>query len=87
MLAFTAPVCPLTVLAWRLGALSLTELWWRYADMGGNHPQPSLGAYLAGTADWPPTEHNVLAHTLNERLWEAGFPSLAPSRERQDVGA
>jgi hypothetical protein len=51
VLASTAPVCPLTVLAWRLEALSLTDLWWRYAGMGGNHRQSSLGAYLAGTAE------------------------------------
>jgi hypothetical protein len=86
VLASTAPVCPLTVLAWRLEALSLTDLWWRYAGMGGNHRQSSLGAYLAGTAEWTPTEHNVLAHALNENLWAVGCPSLAPYRDREDLG-
>jgi hypothetical protein len=82
----TAPACPLTVLAWRLGTLPLTELWWRYVELGGSCRQHALTAYLGGTAEWTPTEHNVLAHALNEYLWEVGCPSLAPYRAHEDPG-
>jgi len=78
--ASNAPVCPLTLLAWRLGALPSTDLWWRYVALGGNRGQPALAAYLAGTTQWPVSEHNVLAHALNESLWDAGHASLAPYR-------
>jgi len=82
----TTPVCPLTVLAWRLADLPLTDLWWQYVSLGGNRRQPALAGYLGGTAEWPDTEHNVLAHALNEGLWEIGYPSLARYRERDDLG-
>jgi hypothetical protein len=80
----TAPVCPLTVFAWRLGALSVTDLWWRYTELGGNRPRAALLEYLAGTAAWPASEHNVLTQALNECLWDLGHPSLAPYRELAD---
>lgn len=74
------PVCPLTLAAWRLGGLSLSDLWGRYLGLGGDRPKPALAAYLDGAARWPDTEHNVLAQTLNEGLWDLGLPSLAPQR-------
>ena len=77
----TALVCLLTLTAWRLGGLTLSDLWWRYVVLGGSHLQKELAAYLDGTAVWPDTEHNVLAHTINESLWDLGVPSLAPYRE------
>ena len=86
MYTSTAPACTLTVLAWRLGTLPLTELWWRYVELGGSCRQRALTAYLGGTAEWTPTEHNVLAHALNEYLWEVGCPSLAPYRAHEDPG-
>ncbi|MGY1733536.1 hypothetical protein ACI798_18665 [Geodermatophilus sp. SYSU D01045] len=76
----SAPVCPLTVIAWRLGGSTLSDLWWRYLTVGGDHPQAALAAYLDGSAAWPDTEHDVLAQVLNEALWELGIPSLAPHR-------
>ena len=84
MTACTATACPLTVIAWRLGALTVTDLWWRYVGLGGNHPRGELAAYLDGTACWPDPEHDVLAQTLNEGLWELGCPSLVPLRDRAD---
>ena len=86
MHASTTSVCSLTVLAWRLGALPLTDLWWRYIELGGNHRQPSFAAYLTGTISWPDQEHNVLAHALNEALWDVGCSSLAPYRGHVDPG-
>jgi hypothetical protein len=77
----TAPACPLTLIAWRLGALPVTDLWWRYTALGGNRPGAAVVEYLAGTAAWPASEHNALTQALNEYLWELGHPSLAPYRE------
>jgi hypothetical protein len=76
-----APACPLTVLAWRLGALTAAELWWRYTELGGNRPPAALVEYLAGTVPWTAAEHNTLVQALNECLWDLGHPSLAPYRE------
>jgi hypothetical protein len=37
-------VCPLTVWAWRLGALAPADLWQRYIDLGGSVGPGELGA-------------------------------------------
>ena len=79
-----APASPLTVIAWRLGALTVSDLWWRYIALGGNRPRAELTAYLAGTAAWPAPDHNTLAQALNEGLWELGHPSVAPYRNLPD---
>jgi hypothetical protein len=79
--ASPASVCPLTVIAWRLGDLAVTDLWWRYTELGGNRPRAALVEYLAGTAAWSASEHNTLAQALNEYLWDLGHPSVAPYRE------
>jgi hypothetical protein len=80
----TAPACSLTVIAWRLGALTVPDLWWRYTGLGGTQSRAALVDYLAGTAAWRPFEHNVLVQALNECLWDLGHPSLAPYRELPD---
>ena len=84
MSTLTAPACPLTLVAWRLGAFTVTDLWWRYMELGGNRPRAALVGYLAGTIPWSAAEHNVLVQALNECLWELGHPSLAPYRELAD---
>lgn len=81
MLASQRPVCPLTLAAWRLSGLTLSDLWGRYLGLGGRLPQTALVGYLDGAAAWPDMEHNVLAQALNENLWDLGLPSLAPPRE------
>jgi hypothetical protein len=60
------------------GRLPLSDLWWRYAGLGGQHSQAAVAGYLNGAVVWADAEHNVLAQTLNEILWDAGLPSLAP---------
>jgi hypothetical protein len=79
--ASPAPADPLTVIAWRLGALTVTDLWWRYTALGGNCPRAALMEYLAGTTAWSASDHNVLTQALNECLWDLGHPSMAPYRE------
>jgi hypothetical protein len=80
----TAAACPLTVIAWRLGGLTLDDLRWRHLALGGMSSCAALAEYLGGTAVWPDVAHNVLAQTLNEALWELGHPSLAPYRSPRD---
>ncbi|MGY1623198.1 hypothetical protein ACI789_13445 [Geodermatophilus sp. SYSU D00965] len=65
--------------------MPLTDLWWRYTALGGHQPRSALADYLVDAAAWPAAEHNVLAQTLNENLWDLGLPSLAPHRELQDA--
>lgn len=77
------PVCPLTLAAWGLGGLTLSDLWERYLGLGGCHQQTALVAYLDGAAAWPDMEHNMLAQALNENLWALGLPSLAPPHEAE----
>jgi hypothetical protein len=74
-----APPCPLTVIAW-LGGLTFNDLWWRHLALGGMSSRAALAGCLLGTTPWPATAHNVLAHSLNEALWELGCPGLAPYR-------
>jgi hypothetical protein len=76
------PACPLTVCAWWLGFLTLTDLWGHYLMLGGTATYDDLAAYLRGTAFWSVREHNVLAQALNEHLWDLGLPDLAPLRRR-----
>jgi hypothetical protein len=78
--AAPAPHCALTVIAWRLGGLTLNDVWWRLLELGGTSSHAALASYLLETTAWPATAHNVLAQTLNEALWDIGCPSLAPYR-------
>jgi hypothetical protein len=75
-----APACGLTLVAWRMADLTPPELWWRYIGLGGNRTSDALDHYLAGTAEWPAAEHNILAQALNERLWDLRCPTLVPHR-------
>ena len=77
----SSAVCPLTLIAWRLGTVPGRELWCHYVALGGNRSWAELVDYLAGTTAWTHLEHNVLAQALNEDLWDLGYPSLAPYRE------
>lgn len=81
----TAPACPLTVIAWRLGGLTLHDLWWQHLTLGGMSSRAVLAEYLHGATAWPTAAHNVLAQTLNEALWDLGCPSVAPYRNPWDV--
>ncbi|MGY1606759.1 MULTISPECIES: hypothetical protein [unclassified Geodermatophilus] len=71
---------PLTVIAWRMGRLPVTALWWDYVSCGGNRSRAELADYLSGAGRWSDSEHNVLAQALNEALWDVGCPSLAALR-------
>jgi hypothetical protein len=81
--ASAAPACELTSVAWRMADLTAPEVWWRYIGLGGNRAPGALADYLDGTAEWPASEHNILAQVLNERLWDLACPTLVPHRHPQ----
>jgi hypothetical protein len=80
MPALTA-VCPLTLIAWRLSDSLVRDLWGDYLKLGGNRPHAAVVEYLDGTTLWSDIEHDILAHAVNESLWDLGHPSLAPYRD------
>jgi hypothetical protein len=80
----TTPACPLTVIAWRPGGLTLEGLWSDHLALGGMSSRTALADYLRGTATWPVGAHDILAQTLDEALGELGCSSLAPHRNPWD---
>jgi hypothetical protein len=68
-------------LARREAGLSLGDLWLRYFALGGNASPTELEAYLTGDGTPHPHDYDLVAHALNESLWELGRPSEAPYAE------
>ena len=56
--------------AFRHAELTVQELWLRYFALGGDAGPTEVDAYLNGLMDFSPSEHNVLALAVNERLNE-----------------
>ncbi|SFF32382.1 PP2C family protein-serine/threonine phosphatase [Blastococcus tunisiensis] len=56
--------------AMQFADLSLEQLWMRYFSLGGHADLVDLDAHLTGLVRLPPTEADVLAHAVNERLDE-----------------
>ena len=54
--------------------LSVSELWLRYFALGGDAGEMELDAYLNGAIAFPPLQHDLLAHAINERLDEIAPP-------------
>jgi hypothetical protein len=54
--------------AWRLTGWTVDQLWLDYIAHSGVASFFDLDAYLAGLADLPTSQQDVLACTLNERL-------------------
>jgi hypothetical protein len=52
--------------------LSVEQLWVRYVEIGGTNGCAMLEAYLEGFLEPSPSEHDLIAHALNERMWELG---------------
>jgi hypothetical protein len=50
--------------------LSLEQLWMRYFALGGNADLVEMDAHLAGLAELPAGQRDMLAHAVNERLDE-----------------
>ena len=53
-------------------------LWWAYFALGGNATPNAVGGYLSGETQPGRTDHDLLAHALNERLTQLGQDSPVP---------
>ena len=60
--------------------LTLYELWVAYFALGGLRDSRALGAYLDGTGITTDTDHDVIAHALNETFVELGQNHPMPYR-------
>jgi hypothetical protein len=58
--------------------LTPDELWWAYFALGGNATPRTVAGYLNGDAVPGRSDHDVLAHALNERLTDLGQNSPVP---------
>lgn len=63
--------------AFEAAHISVDELWLRYFSLGGDAGRFELDAYLNGAIALPPSQHDVVAHAINERLNEI-VPPRAP---------
>jgi hypothetical protein len=64
--------------AFEVADLTLDELWTRYFALGGSADLLEVEGHVAGLMSLPPSEVNVLAHALNERLDELFTRSRVP---------
>lgn len=63
--------------------ISVDELWLRYFGLGGVADRLELDAYLNGAIALTPSQHDIVAHAINERLNEIA-PPRAPYSEDFD---
>ena len=64
--------------------LSHGELWLRYFELGGMSTGPQLEAFLYGALRPSAHDHDVIAHTLNERFTELGGDHPVPYVEDEN---
>ena len=60
--------------------MSIDDLWLRYFGLGGEADRLELDAYLNDAIALPPSQHDIVAHAINERLNEIA-PPRAPYSE------
>ncbi|GGM88226.1 phosphatase [Lentzea pudingi] len=65
-------------LALARSGLTAQDLWTRYFALGGNSGLIEVEAYLHGLMPLPPSQRDVLAHAINERLDELTWPHRVP---------
>ncbi len=78
----------------RRAGLTITQLWVRYAALGGVNDRVEIDAFLNGVLPLEPLQQDVLAHAVNERLDDlfraARIPYLiepAPAPPGDDPGS
>ncbi|MCW2581016.1 MAG: protein serine/threonine phosphatase [Blastococcus sp.] len=66
--------------------LSVEQLWMRYFALGGDADLVDVDAHVSGLLTLPPSQHDMLAHAINERLDEVvaqhRVPYSRPVRQR-----
>jgi hypothetical protein len=65
----------------RAAGLSHGELWVRYFEMGGMSTPVELEAFLYGALKPSVHDHDIIAHSLNERFVELGGNHPVPYLE------
>ncbi len=68
----------------RDAGLSHGELWLRYFELGGMSTALQVEAFLYGALRPTASDHDVLAHALNERFVELGGNHPVPYSEDAD---
>ncbi|HEY0510226.1 MAG TPA: PP2C family protein-serine/threonine phosphatase [Blastococcus sp.] len=58
--------------------LSLEQLWLRYFSLGGEADLVDVDAHISGLLSLPTSQHDMLAHAINERLDEVAAQHRAP---------
>ena len=56
----------------QLAGLTLDQLWLAYLALGGFAPRDKLRRELAGSVPLSANEHDLIAHTINERFMDLG---------------
>jgi hypothetical protein len=62
-----------------LTGVDVTEVWWRYAALGGASDLPVLIERLAGATPSTPMEHDLIAQALNETFLDQGIETFPVS--------
>ncbi|MHA7143911.1 GAF domain-containing protein [Arthrobacter sp. TmT3-37] len=58
--------------------LPLDQVWLHYCGNGGHLGEARIDLFLKGGARLPALERDILAHAINEMLWDRQLPSLVP---------
>jgi hypothetical protein len=66
--------------------LSMEQLWTGYMALGGSLLPYHLEAYLDGTGQLADYDHDLVAHSLNERFSERGQDHPLAYSDRQPLG-
>ena len=69
--------------AFEAAHISVDELWLRCFSLGGEAGRFELDAYLNGAIALPPSQHDIVAHAINERLNEIAPPRAPYSEDFQ----
>lgn len=59
-----------------LAGLDQLQLWLAYTSLGGDHSREHLADFLNGDVPWGRHDVNMLAHALNEHLWQLGLATM-----------
>ncbi len=67
------------------GGLQIDEVWANYASLGGTADRLEVQAYLHGLASLESIHRDMVSHSINELLEDAGFPGRPAAYSTDDV--
>jgi hypothetical protein len=70
----------------RQAGMSVTELWFAYAVLGGTGSMLDVGDYLAGSAVPSAHQYDVLAQALNDEFVGRGANHPVPYADEREAG-